>query len=569
MTGVSVPGPSGHWIFAELRAAHAWARERFDERALLLCAALLAVLALHAAAAAVGRSRRDASNAAAGSDVLAKLRARTERRHAEAAAADPALAAAAAAAAAAARKARVLKVLLVLGVAGSALTLAAPAADPGALGGARRLAADAHLVLDGAAWARGLEGARRRSELVEGGARFCRSLLGWPPPLAAGGSSEGGDGGEEGGAGSAGEANAGPSPLAAVDHYEALGLSASDAPGAGDVRRAYRRRALFYHPDKQKQEAQRRQSADPGGPGPAASAEEQGAQRRGMQAEFLRLTEAYEVLSDPPRRARYDGELAALAALGAEEAAFRRERARRQRQEFYGGMGTGADEAAAAARAAAAAGSWRLWLRRGWGCDHPWGAGAATWGEWAAGVSGAAWRAAGDAVLGGGGGGEGGGEAGMCGMLAARMEALRQRGMRDAAFLHSEAYGTEFGQLSALLRACAQNEMMRDAHYRHGGGRADGLLGWAAGAAARLLAWLFVLVMLCEHVAPAAWRLASAPVRALVPRRGRETARAAQFDDKLNAARARMQRQLRQPGEGGEGGEGGGEEGGGGSKKAR
>ena len=251
------------------------------------------------------------------------------------------------------------------------------------------------------------------------------------------------------------------------------------------------------------------------------------------------------MLSDPPRRARYDRELAELATLGAEEQAFRRERARRQRQEFYGGMGTGADEAAAAAAAAAAASNWRLWLRRGWGSEHPWGTGAGTWREWVAGVTGAVWRTAGDAVLGSVASGiEGGGEAGMCGMLAARMEALRQRGLRDPVFLQSEAYSTEFGQLSALLHACAQNEMMRQ---HRGGRRVDGLLGWAAGAAARILAWMFVFVMLYEHVAPAMWWLLSAPVRSFMPRFGRETARATQFDDKLNAARARMQRRLRQP----------------------
>ena len=293
MSGVAVPDAPGYWVFAELRSACTWARARFDERALALCAMLLAVLLLHAATAAVRRWRRDASNATAGSDVLAKLRARTERRHAEAAAADPAVAAAAAAAVTAARKARRLKLLLILGAAGSVLTLASPVHDSGPLGGARRLAANSHLhrLLDGAVWARGFEGARRHSTLVEGVVHGCHALLGWPPPLT--GVAEGREGGGAAAAEEDEGAEPGLSPLAATDHYEALGLTAAGAPNAAAVRRAYRRRALFYHPDKSKQEAQRRHSAASAG-GSAAPTVEQEEQRRAMQAEFLRLTEVGE-----------------------------------------------------------------------------------------------------------------------------------------------------------------------------------------------------------------------------------------------------------------------------------
>ena len=50
-----------------LRARQRLCEARFDERALALCGALLAVLLLHAVVSCVRRWRRDARNAAAGS----------------------------------------------------------------------------------------------------------------------------------------------------------------------------------------------------------------------------------------------------------------------------------------------------------------------------------------------------------------------------------------------------------------------------------------------------------------------------------------------------------------------
>ena len=62
------------------------------------------------------------------------------------------------------------------------------------------------------------------------------------------------------------------------DHYEVLGVSRN--AGTGDIRRAYRARALRYHPDVYA-------GADAG--------------RR-----FKEVADAYDILHDPARRARYD-----------------------------------------------------------------------------------------------------------------------------------------------------------------------------------------------------------------------------------------------------------------------
>lgn len=67
--------------------------------------------------------------------------------------------------------------------------------------------------------------------------------------------------------------------------YELLGISSQGSPD--DVRAAYRRMALMYHPD-----------VSP----PGAAAENT---RR-----FIQVQEAYETLSDPSRRASYDRALA-------------------------------------------------------------------------------------------------------------------------------------------------------------------------------------------------------------------------------------------------------------------
>ncbi len=65
------------------------------------------------------------------------------------------------------------------------------------------------------------------------------------------------------------------------DYYEVLGV-ARDA-SAEDVKKAYRRLALKWHPDRHPE-----------------------AEREAAQVEFKRVNEAYEVLSDPAKRERYD-----------------------------------------------------------------------------------------------------------------------------------------------------------------------------------------------------------------------------------------------------------------------
>ena len=66
---------------------------------------------------------------------------------------------------------------------------------------------------------------------------------------------------------------------AKTDYYEILGVSrgASD----DDVKKAYRKLAVQYHPDK-----------NPG--------------KKEAEEKFKEISEAYEVLSDPDKRANYD-----------------------------------------------------------------------------------------------------------------------------------------------------------------------------------------------------------------------------------------------------------------------
>lgn len=69
-----------------------------------------------------------------------------------------------------------------------------------------------------------------------------------------------------------------------ADHYRVLGLS-TDA-SASDIKKAYRKLALKYHPDKQKQ----------------ASEED----RDSANATFSKIAAAYEILSDEDERYQYD-----------------------------------------------------------------------------------------------------------------------------------------------------------------------------------------------------------------------------------------------------------------------
>ncbi|MDV7398354.1 DnaJ domain-containing protein, partial [Arthrospira platensis SPKY1] len=67
--------------------------------------------------------------------------------------------------------------------------------------------------------------------------------------------------------------------MSKTDYYELLGVS-RDA-GAEDIKKAYRKKAVQFHPDKHKGD-------------------------KAMEEKFKEVSEAYEVLKDPDKRAAYD-----------------------------------------------------------------------------------------------------------------------------------------------------------------------------------------------------------------------------------------------------------------------
>lgn len=84
---------------------------------------------------------------------------------------------------------------------------------------------------------------------------------------------------------------------AGVDAYEALGLSPADSLDAATVKRAYRKAALRWHPDKVPSE-----------------------KRKEAEQRFLEIAWAYETLSDPTKRAVYDAQQRQGAAGGSASA---------------------------------------------------------------------------------------------------------------------------------------------------------------------------------------------------------------------------------------------------------
>lgn len=74
--------------------------------------------------------------------------------------------------------------------------------------------------------------------------------------------------------------------MAKRDYYEVLGFKKSDNPSADDLKKAYRKLAIKYHPDRQQDKSE--------------------AEKKEAEERFKEAAEAYDVLSTPEKKARYD-----------------------------------------------------------------------------------------------------------------------------------------------------------------------------------------------------------------------------------------------------------------------
>jgi len=99
----------------------------------------------------------------------------------------------------------------------------------------------------------------------------------------------------------AASSTSGPYEWESFDYYRILNLDDSSAVTPEEVRKAYRHQAKRYHPDKQLLHANNN-SKDGKQQQPATTKEE-------ANARFARISEAYQVLSDPEKRREYDAYL--------------------------------------------------------------------------------------------------------------------------------------------------------------------------------------------------------------------------------------------------------------------